>query len=50
MKTFAILVNLLAAVVTLRAASNPVHPTQDKPFRLYVESYSSDQTSVVYRK
>jgi hypothetical protein len=42
MKTFFILFGLLAAVTTINASTNPANPNQDKPFRLYVESYSSD--------
>jgi len=51
MRTFSILFCLLAVVAAACASTNPIKPSQDKPARLYVESYgSSDSFSDHWRE
>jgi hypothetical protein len=44
MKTFSILFCLLAGITAACASSSPIYPNQDKPMRLYVESYDLGET------
>jgi len=44
MKTFLILFGVLAITTTVEASSNPLNPSQDKPMRVYAESYAAGDT------